>query len=188
MRDMHDGVGGQLVGLLLAVRRGAVDQTRIAEGLQEVMDEIRLMIDSVDSTATSFGAMLGVFEARVRPRVEDAGFAFGWVHDATNLPDLPPQQVLHLFRLMQEAVTNALKHSRGTRVDVTISNAPDQGLRIVIEDDGQGLDDGASGGHGMDNMRVRTAAIGAQIAFEGAAPGLRIVLQIAERPNVRNAA
>lgn len=188
MRDMHDGVGGQLVGLLLAVRRGTVDQTRIAESLQEVMDEIRLMIDSVDSTTTSFGAMLEIFEVRVRPRVEDAGFAFGWKYDATDLPDLPPQQVFQLIRLMQEAVTNALKHSGGSRVDVTISNAPDEGLRIEIADDGQGLVGGSGGGHGLDNMRARTAAIGAQIAFEGAAPGLRIVLRMAEHPKVRNVA
>jgi two-component system sensor histidine kinase UhpB len=188
MRDMHDGVGGQLVGLLLAVRRGTTDQTRIAEGLQGVMDEIRLMIDSVDSRVTSLAAMLEIFETRVRPRVEDAGFAFGWRRDVAELPDLPPQQVLHLFRLMQEAVTNALKHSGGDRIDITVSSSPEDALRIAIADNGKGLRGDPGGGHGLANMRTRAETIDARIAFEDAGPGLRIGLRMTAHPELRSAA
>lgn len=193
MRDMHDGVGGQLVGLLLSVRRGAMDNERVAEGLQGVMDEIRLMIDSVDATGASLDAMLAVFETRVRPRVEGAGFAFGWRIERTGAADLAPQDVLQVFRIMQEAVTNAMKHSRGDRIDVRISDAADGELQISVSDNGRGLDAaandaGVSGGHGLGNMRSRAAALGADLAFVNAGSGLAVVLSVAMSADARQAA
>lgn len=185
MRDMHDGVGGQLVGLLLSVRRGAVNQARIAEKLQEVMDEVRLMIDSVDSTVTSLATMLQLFEARARSRVEDAGFTFDWHVLMTQTPDLPPQQVLHLLRIMQEAVTNALKHSGGSRIGITVLDTPDYALCVIIADDGTGLAEELGRGHGLGNMRIRAEAIGGEINYEDAAPGLRLVLRVAAQPMLR---
>lgn len=193
MRDMHDGVGGQLVGLLLSVRRGAVDSERVAEGLQGVMDEIRLMIDSVDTTGASLDAMLAVFETRVRPRVEGAGFAFDWRFERTGAEDLPPQDVLQIFRIMQEAVTNAMKHSGGDRIDVRISDAVDGELEVSIRDNGRGLDAAANDtarpdGHGLGNMRSRAATLGAHLAFEDAGPGLKVVLNVTTSADVRQAA
>ena len=182
MRDMHDGVGGQLVGLLLSVRRGAVDNARVAEGLQGVMDEIRLMIDSADGSGASLDAMLAVFDSRVRPRVEDAGFAFHWRVERTADGDLPPSDVLQVFRIMQEAVTNALKHSGGDRIEVVVSDRAPGELEIAVADNGRGLDrgrakDASARGHGLANLQTRAAALGARLAFEDAAPGVRVVLK-----------
>ena len=188
MRDMHDGVGGQLVGLLLAVRRGAVDHGRIADGLQEVMDEIRLMIDSVDAAGTSLQTMLGVFETRVRPRVEEAGFRFDWTGTVDGSADLPPQQVLQLFRMMQEAVTNALKHSDGDRISVAVSDETQSDLIIAVTDNGKGLSVAENNGHGLSNMQLRIAAVGGRIAFEDAAPGLRVVAHVPLAQTLREAA
>jgi signal transduction histidine kinase len=194
MRDMHDGVGGQLVGLLLSLRRGAVDKDKMVEGLQGVMDEIRLMIDSSDAAGASLDAMLAVFETRVRPRVEGAGFQFGWRDDHTLGGDLPPQDVLQVFRIMQEAVTNALKHSGGDRIDIVISDAPDGEVQIEIGDNGEGLIEGAGvrspggGGHGLGNMRDRAVAVGGRLTFIEAAPGLRVVLNLPIYSAVRKAA
>ncbi len=108
MQDMHDGVGGQLVGLLLAVRRGTADNERMAEGLQAAMDEIRLMIDSVDSTASSLETMLTVFENRVRPRIEDAGFALNWDVQPQEQADLSPAGVLSPMRSNTPAATGSI--------------------------------------------------------------------------------
>lgn len=48
----------------------------MAEGLQSVIDEMRLMVDSMDSVGESLEAALATFRARIQPRVEAAGFAF----------------------------------------------------------------------------------------------------------------
>src|SRR5690606_5370869 len=188
MRDMHDGVGGQLMGLLLSVRRGAVDNQRVAEGLQGVMDEIRLMIDSVDDPGASLDAMLAVFDSRVRPRVEDAGFAFDWRIERGGSADLSPADALQVFRILQEAVTNAMKHSGGDRISVTVRDQ-DGELEVAVADNGRGLADPApGGGHGLGNLRARAEAVGGALAFEDAGPGLRVVLRAPLSPATRLAA
>jgi len=193
MRDMHDGVGGQLVGLLLEVRRGAADNERMAEGLQAAMDEIRLMIDSVDAPGTSLETMLCVFENRVRPRVEGAGFGFDWDVHMNTPADLSPNEVLQIFRVMQEAVTNAMKHSGGDRISVTVKDL-DGTLDLSIRDNGHGLteDDAprqvGQGGHGLGNMSMRAQSIGGELAWEDARPGTCVRLRVPLRSDLPQAA
>ena len=194
MQDMHDGVGGQLVGLLLAVRRGAADNERMAEGLQAAMDEIRLMIDSVDATGSSLETMLCVFENRVRPRVEGAGFTFLWDATLNNPADLPPAVVLQIFRVMQEAVTNAMKHSGGDTISVRVGVNSDHQLELTISDNGQGLspDTGTrqpgQGGHGLTNMRNRVNSIGGQLELEDTQPGTTVRLLMPIQSDISQAA
>lgn len=194
MQDMHDGVGGQLVGLLLAVRRGTADNERMAEGLQAAMDEIRLMIDSVDSTASSLDTMLTVFENRVRPRIEGAGFALNWDVNITSEVDLSPAGVLQIFRIMQESVTNALKHSRGDLIHIQVSDSGAEAINLSITDNGFGLKDAdrarqaGQGGHGLNNMRARANSIGGELQWEDAKPGTRVRLTVPLRSALPQAA
>ncbi|WP_292043653.1 MULTISPECIES: sensor histidine kinase [unclassified Brevundimonas] len=193
MQDMHDGVGGQLVGLLLEVRRGAADNERMAEGLQAAMDEIRLMIDSVDAPGTSLETMLCVFENRVRPRVEGAGFGFDWDVHMNTPADLSPNEVLQIFRVMQEAVTNAMKHSGGDRISVTVKDL-DGTLDLSIRDNGHGLTENdaprqvGQGGHGLGNMSMRAQSIGGELAWEDARPGTCVRLRVPLRSGLPQAA
>jgi two-component system sensor histidine kinase UhpB len=114
MRDMHDGLGSQLMSMLLAARRGVAKPATVAEGLQSVIDEMRLLIDSMDSVGESLGSAFAMFRERVQGRVEEAGMTFHWQDDSQGqLPAMGPREVLQVFRIMQEAVTNALKHSTG---------------------------------------------------------------------------
>lgn len=177
MRDMHDGVGGQLVGLLLSVRRGNLDSQRVAEGLQGVMDEIRLMLDSDDSAGASLDVMLSIFEARVRPRVEDAGFTLSWVVERTQAGDLAPADVLQVFRIMQEAVANAMKHSGGDLIEIQVSDRQVGQLKISIRDNGKGgVLAERDRGHGLGNMRDRAEAVGGSLSLSDAAPGTQVAL------------
>jgi len=183
MRDMHDGVGGQLVGLLLEVRRGAIDKDRMAEGLQTAMDEIRLMIDSVDATASTLTTMLDVFESRVRPRVEGAGLMFDWNVELASEVDLAPPVVLQIFRIMQEGVTNAIKHSGANTIAVQVRTDVNADLTVRIADNGKGLpanltSSAPQGGHGLGNMRTRATTIGGTIDWTNATQGTAIVLSI----------
>lgn len=178
MRDMHDGLGSQLMGMLLAARRGKVDAASMAEGLQSVIDEMRLMIDSMDSVGESLASALTTFQERSRPLVERAGFAFTWTTLLdTPLPDYPPRAVLQVFRILQEAVTNALKHSGGDRLEIVVAPEPDGGVRLSISDNGpHGMGDAAKSGHGLRNMQSRAAAIGASLQSNREANRTTIVL------------
>ncbi len=179
MRDMHDGLGSQLMGLLLSARRGVADPEKTAEGLQSVIDEMRLMIDSMDSVGESLGSALMTFHDRVRPRIEAGGFVLEWINTVDNpLPDYPPRAVLQVFRVLQEAVTNALKHSGGDRITVHISDADTGRLNLTVSDNGAGLKPSPHAGRGLRNMQTRASMIGASLTVTGDDTGTRICLSL----------
>lgn len=184
MRDMHDGLGSNLMSMLLAARRGIAEPEAVAEGLQSVVDEMRLMIDSMDSVGESLATALATFRGRVADRVTAAGFKLDWRDSATRpLPDYSPRAVLQVFRVMQEAVTNALKHSGGDTIAIVIADGPGASdrLSITIADNGGGkLGAANSRGRGLDNMRTRAASIGAQIAYLESDTGLAVRLDLPE--------
>src|SRR5205085_11401991 len=76
-------------------------------------------------------------------------------------PRAPPPGVdLSAYRIVQEALTNALKHAGPARARVTVRYAPNQ-LELEVADDGAGATSGADGGgHGLVGMRERVAVFG----------------------------
>lgn len=182
MRDLHDGLGSQLMTMMLSARLGEADPPKVAEGLQSVIDEMRLMVDSMDSVGESLEAALATFRARIQPRIEAAGFVFNWSQpERLNAPDLGPRDVLQVFRIMQEAVTNALKHSGGTAIAVEIAARQDGPLAIAIVDDGQGGACSAEAGRGLANMRSRAQAVGAEYALQSEAGiGTRVTITLCQ--------
>lgn len=181
MRDMHDGLGSQLMSMLLAARRGVAKPAAVAEGLQSVIDEMRLLIDSMDSVGESLGSAFAMFRQRVQSRVEAAGMAFKW-HDSSegHLPELGPRDVLQVFRIMQEAVTNALKHSGGTALSVTIAPGidPAVAIRIGIADNGSGLGMANPRGKGLESMRARAAGINGRLEVQSSEKGVAVLLDL----------
>lgn len=61
------------------------------------------------------------------------------MHGDAALPRLPPATEIALFRIVQEALANLLKHAGATHVDIGLA-AAGGGLRIVVADDGRGFD------------------------------------------------
>jgi signal transduction histidine kinase len=179
MRDMHDGLGSQLMSLLLAARRGAVDNERVAEGLQSVVDEMRLMVDSMDSVGESLGSALATFHERIRPRVEGAGFELDWQVDAPDdLPDASPRTALQVFRILQEAVANAIRHSGGDRVALKVQAQADGALVLSVADNGTSTAPRGKAGRGLANMRGRAALIGGRIDLDEGAQGFTVRLTL----------
>jgi signal transduction histidine kinase len=184
MRDMHDGLGSQLMSMLLAARRGVAKPATVAEGLQSVIDEMRLLIDSMDSVGESLGSAFAMFRERVQGRVEEAGMTFHWQDDSQGqLPAMGPREVLQVFRIMQEAVTNALKHSTGKALSVTIAPIPEPGrsIRIRIFDNGSGLGKTNPRGKGMDSMTARAEGIGGKLVVQSGAEGVGVILDLPQR-------
>jgi signal transduction histidine kinase len=186
MRDMHDGLGSNLMSMLLMAKRGKVEAPVVADGLQTVIDEMRLMIDSMDSVGESLQSALSIFRERMQARVEGAGKHFEWHEEQAELPLYGPRAVLQVFRVMQEAVSNALKHSSGDRITITIAPpvSAAHALRIIVADNGSGLGKANARGRGMANMTGRASAIGADLSVEDTPQGVRIVLDLSPSPKV----
>ncbi len=170
MQDMHDGLGSQLLSGLMLVERGAVSQQQVVQILRESIDDMRLAIDALAAEDAGLLSALGNLRFRMEPRLRAAGIELAW--DARGLPeeiDINPDAVLPILRIVQEALTNALKHSRARAVHVVIAqeNAGDANwLSVRITDNGRGITEERVGGRGLLNMRNRANKIGAQLKLE----------------------
>jgi two-component system sensor histidine kinase UhpB len=181
MRDMHDGIGGQLLSLLHTSRLQPIPQTDLSESLSNVVDELRLIIDSLDSAGNSIGTALAAFRRRLEPTLSAAGMRLIWSNTLDEEgADLGPREVLQIFRIVQEAVTNAIRHAQSTTLQIAISAEIGAAalLRVVIADQGRGIKSRASAGHGLKNMQARAASIGARLNIESGSEGTRITLEL----------
>ncbi|MFT3750472.1 MAG: sensor histidine kinase [Agriterribacter sp.] len=77
---------------------------------------------------------------------------------------LTPSHAFHLFRIVQEAVNNALRHSRGKKVEVIIESNTTK-WRVTIADDGTGIQQQRNDGNGLLNMKARAKETGWNIAW-----------------------
>jgi signal transduction histidine kinase len=76
--------------------------------------------------------------------------------------ELPPGVDLSAYRIVQEALTNALKHAGPARARVTVRYGLDE-LELEIADDGAGTGDGDGSGHGLVGMRERVSVYGGEL-------------------------
>lgn len=178
MRELHDGVGSQLVGLLNLASKGVTDPALIEEHVKLALDEMRMAVDSLQPVHNDLAIVLATLRYRVQARLEATGITVQW--DVPNLPtlrNLTPQVALQVQRILLECLTNVLKHSRATVLRVHaewIDTAPTRVL-IEVSDNGVGIaadlaQKGLRGGLGLENMQTRATAIGATLFVGPAAP------------------
>lgn len=177
MQDMHDGLGSQLVSSLALSERGALDATQTSALLRECIDDLRLAIDSLAAGDDSFAAMAGNLRFRMEPRMRAAGIAMKW--DSLRLADSPtpaPVQTLPLLRILQESLSNALKHACANEIAVTIESVT-EGLRLCVTDNGVGFDpQQVRPGKGLHGMNKRARTLGARLTLRH--PGLGTALEL----------
>jgi signal transduction histidine kinase len=178
MREIHDGIGSQLVGLLGMVGQRDVDRGALEEQVKLALDEMRMAVDSLQPVHDDLTTVLATLRYRLQPRLQAARIAIVWdVGDLPPMPWLAPQVILQLQRILLEAFTNVLKHARATQVTVAArwqAGGAHPSVLLQLSDDGIGVQappDGAPPGHGIANMRSRAAAIGAMLRVETPAEG-----------------
>ncbi len=166
MRDMHDGIGGQLVSLILQSRSGQVQIADVSRSLSAMLEDLRLIVDSLDTAGDSLTYAIGAFRNRLEPKLRESGVDFVWDVD----PDirdlvLGPDAILQVLRILQEACSNAIQHSGADRLTVSLSEDEAGSLQLAVTDTGRGIPDGAPQGKGLQSMRSRAARLGADLAI-----------------------
>lgn len=179
MQDMHDGVGSQLLSTLIIVKRGATTQNDTVALLQDCLDDMRLVIDSLSPTDSDLLSVLGNFRFRMESRFKEMGLVLQWrSHDMPDSCEAAPHAGLHVLRILQEALANILKHAQGKNVIVDLHFSPGS-LQIHITDDGVGFSTvDKSTGRGLRNMQARAQKIGASFNIEHLSPGTLVRLNI----------
>jgi signal transduction histidine kinase len=92
--------------------------------------------------------------------------------------DLPVGVELNAFRIVQEALTNTLKHAGPSHASVELSYTPTS-LEVQVSDDGRGFSAKATPGHGLIGMRQRTTLLGGELTISrGPASGVTITASL----------
>jgi signal transduction histidine kinase len=179
MRDMHDGVGGVLVSSLARLEAGA-DAAGVADGLRAALEELRLAIDSLAPIEGDPATVLGIVRSRLSDRLGRSGIVLDWrVGDLPVLPDLGPEKVLHLIRIVQEAIANVIQHSGARTLAVAAEvDAADRAIVVRIIDDGCGLPSAPQHERGIANMRRRAGLLGATLTLSSSSGGTRVRLRL----------
>jgi PAS domain S-box-containing protein len=186
-QDLHDGIGQQLTGVMLLndtllkrLAQVSPAEAPDARRLSELVSEARVQLNQLARglqpvPATPNGLMTAL--GNLAKRVSD----LHCVDCRLRCPDavLVDDNLVatHLFRIAQEAVHNAVRHSNCKRIVLKLI-ARDGSLRLSIQDDGSGLprnNPNDSGGLGLHIMRSRCEAIGGQLMFRKVRPhGTRV--------------
>ena len=212
-RELHDEFGQRLTALRFDaawLARQLADQPRLLEVVQtisrhgaEVQRDIRdllVQLRPLGPLADGASATLSpqrlqeLLEPLVRSwqqaphdGLEATAFSLAIDIDAA-APALPRDLVLALYRLSQEALTNAARHAHARRVALTLRIGPDEVLWSV-QDDGRGLGDAAAAmqrGNGLGGMQERVWALGGQwriVEASPPAPGLHLQARLPLSPS-----
>ena len=180
MRDMHDGLGSTLMSSLVLVEQGQLDHRSLAELLRDCVDDLRLVIDSLEPIGHDLVTLLASLRHRLGRRLEAAGLHMDWeVDDVPPLEWLHPPDALQVLRIVQEALTNVLKHAAATRVRIRTMREGDW-VQVLIEDDGQGFDPQTrSRGRGLTHLHQRAERLGGTVRIDsGPGAGTRVWLRL----------
>ena len=187
-RELHDETGQALTSILLGLK--GLEETHDAETRREALRSLRELVSSTlrdvrrlavelrPSALDDFGLVAAV-QRLAETFAEQTGIA---VDVEARLDDarLPGEVETTLYRIVQEALTNVVKHARAGTVSVLLARK-DGAAVAVIEDDGRGFDVDRAGdeGLGLVGMRERIGLLGGRLAIESsAASGTTVVAEV----------
>jgi signal transduction histidine kinase len=179
-REIHDGIAQELASLAYALDTLAidVDEARpVGAQVDSIRHEVRRLVTELRMSLFDLRSEVDPDEglgAAIGRHVRTVGTASGMtVHLSLNEAPvrLGAETEAELLRIVQEAVTNARKHSQAKNLWVTCTVDP-PAASITVEDDGRGVTSHTNvSSHGMAIMRERAARIRAELAVEPRLPG-----------------
>jgi two-component system CheB/CheR fusion protein len=175
-QDLHDGLGQHLAGIELmtqALEQKLVDKSRpeapqaakIAEHVRESIRQTRALARGLSPVQLDAGGLMSALHelASNVQKMFRVNCSF-----RCNKPVLIRENTVatHLFRIAQEAVSNAIKHGKASQIEIALAALPDR-VVLSIKDNGTGFSDAArASGMGLRIMHYRAAMIGGSLAVQ----------------------
>jgi signal transduction histidine kinase len=185
MHDMHDGLGSALTTSLAMLEQGNIDGGELKSLLLESIDDLRAVIDSLEPLDGDLTSVLATLRFRLGKRLELAGIGLEWdMHDLPPLSWLGPPQALQLMRIVQEVLTNVLKHARATSMQMS-ARCSGLFIEVCVTDNGCGFDTANTPtGRGLRHLPQRAASLNGSVIIEsrpGSGTTVRLLLPIVIR-------
>lgn len=191
--DLHDGLGGALVRGMALVEQSPepLPSARVLSLLKLMRDDLRQVVDYGSSAGASVPDTPVQWLAPLRHRftgiLDELGVACQWHIEPAWLEGVRPSalQCLALQRVVEEALANAIKHSRARSVRVDCTQPEPERLLLRIADDGVGFDvaavQRAGLSVGMRSMAARAERLGAQLRVESGPGGTVVSVDVTLR-------
>jgi two-component system sensor histidine kinase UhpB len=190
-RELHDEVGQTLTAVTIQAERAADGNSDLAQALRDVAEGVRESLDEVRRIARELRPEalddLGLVNALIAlsTRIGAQGGPRVRRHLQGKLPPLAPDVELVIYRVAQESLTNALRHSGAREVTVSLT-ADAEDVMLAVTDDGDGLPaqlprDSA----GIAGMRERALLVGGLLSLAsvpGQGTDVRLTIPIDEEP------
>lgn len=184
-RELHDNIGAQLTFVITSLestqKKSAEAETkdkigRVREQAKQTMNELREAIWTIQSDEVALRELLGKVAGFVQgAKTADRSVRVNNLLSETRLEaKLSPEQAIAIFRVVQEAVNNAVKHSGSDLIEVNFTDD-----YISVRDYGKGFDPGeVLGGFGLTNMKTRLEAVGLKLTLVSDSSGTAISIFI----------
>jgi two-component system sensor histidine kinase UhpB len=184
-RELHDELGQTLTAVALraehtAQRKGAEhpEFAELAEIVQQGLADVRRISLELRPGALEELGLLNAMISLCARVSEQTGMR---IHRELEgpIPDLPPDVELTVYRIAQEALTNAVRHSHASEVTVALRYSGGD-LLLSVKDNGEGLPEHVIAGGGLTGMRERAMLIGAALDIESSpGAGVKMTLRLA---------
>ena len=190
-RELHDELGGLLVATkmdLMWLRRKLdngdpllVERwNRVLKSLDEGVELKRRIIENLRPTLLDNLGLVAALRWLVAETGRRSGLQCHEEYAEEDLADLSPEANITIYRVVQECLTNIMKHARATRVDVELrSNELD--VRLIVQDNGQGIAPhlvGLSQSYGIAGMQHRVSALGGTLSIGRAPSGRGTIVDV----------
>jgi signal transduction histidine kinase len=188
-RDLHDGLGPSLatISIQSETARGLLrDRPEAAEALldeltnqaQTTMQEVRRLIHALRPPVLDDLGLIPGLNA-LAASFSQSGVSIS-IQSASHLPEMPAAYEVAIYRIVQEALTNVVKHARATICTVRL--VYDQGICLDIEDNGIGISQNRTSGIGINSMRERAEELsGTYTSAVSAVHGTHIQVRLPTR-------
>ncbi|MCH8553379.1 MAG: two-component sensor histidine kinase [Natronospirillum sp.] len=179
--NLHDGLSGHLVSIIAQSEREQV--SAIGMTAREALEDLRLVIHSLDINDNELPLALAGLRERLERQLRRLGIELQWT--MVRLPDIygvTPTHALNLLRIIQEAITNAVKHGQTREIRVQGSEGTNGGALIVVQNTGIPFPQNPNRrGMGLDSMHRRVATLGGRIRIEAVREGTQVEIHLPTR-------
>lgn len=185
--DLHDNLGAYAASIASNIDHIHLDGKDVGNtAMQELRSNSREMVSQLNDTIWVLkkdALTLTAISDRIKPFIQRLGASHPEIRveveeNITEDVLLSPVQAFHLFRMMQEALANAVKHSGGTEIILAINETPGA-LNVCITDNGRGMNGSTANareGNGLLNMKTRGREGGWSIDWQTNPQGGTVVL------------
>jgi len=182
-QDLHDDICQRLAGIsILATamdrgrtgRKDGASATRLSELMTDVIRRTKALSRGLFPVILDHQGLPAALEELAGIIDSHSGPACRFVFRGEGpMRADSPETLLHLYRIAQEASSNAVRHSRGGEIVIALADTGDRVI-LSIRDDGKGFGGGAPAGLGLSTMRYRAGFLGAELTIDSTENGTTV--------------